>query len=610
MKRSLRLAALLAFCVLTFAARCHNLRDVFVEGRIYFLDADCYSRMTRARMVAEHPGMIVRHHDFENYPQGVNAHTTAPLDYLIVAGKKVLDAGFAVFDSGKASVLHDQTLDLAGALIGPVLGVVGAVFLVLWAWALRLRFWGMAALLYAVSPMLVHGTALGRPDHQALLIVLLMVALGAEFALARKADDAEAADGASPLSGHPERSEGGKAGEAQSKDLSHPAGGGGGESDAAAPTASAPEKLEVLRLRPQSGASLRMTGWGIVAGVAWALSLWVSLYEPLILLGAVLALWLAFDRRALFAPARRRGWIVFAAILAVALLIEGWRIEAPDAAMRAYFANWKATIGELAHLDLRSPLLWSWLGWTALAAPVLLVLARKADRRALPLLALLAVVLGLTVWQLRWGYFLAAVFVLALPVFMLALRRAWLAWTVFVIALWPVAQDWDARFFPTDSAQERRAMKRAEAVALRSIVSTKTGANGGPFVAPWWLSPPISYWTGQPGIAGSSHESLPGTVAAARIYLAPDADAALPLLRARRVAWILADAPERVVPTSAALLGVPPPEECLATELARPFREGALGSAIIPDPAAPRAQGNVFFQIWQVRAAADTAPAP
>ncbi len=613
MKRTLRLAALVALCVLAFAARGYNLRDVFVEGRIYFLDADCYSRMTRARMVAEHPGMIVRHHDFENYPQGVNAHTTAPLDYLIVAGKKMLDASFAIFDSGKASVLHNQTLDLAGALIGPVLGVVGMVFLVLWAWALRLRYWGEAALLYAVSPILVHGMALGRPDHQAPLIVLLMIALGAEIALARKVggahetDDASAADGASPLSGHPERSEGGKAGEAQSKDLSHPAGGGGGEGDAATPTASVPEKLEVPRLR---SASLGMTGWGIIAGVAWALSLWVSLYEPLILLGTVLALWLAFDRRALFAPARRPGWMIFAAILASAFFLEGWRIAAPDAAMREYFLRWQAKIGELAHLDPRSPLLWSWLGWTAVAAPVLLFLARKTDRRALPLLALLTVVLGLTIWQLRWGYFLAIVFVFALPVFLPALRRPWIARTVFGLALWPVAQDWDTRLFPPDSLQERLAVKRAEIVALRSIVSTKTGAQGGPFIAPWWLSPSIAYWTGQPGIAGSSHESLPGIVATARIYLAPDADAALPLLRAHRVAWILVDEAERVVPNSAKLLGVPEPEHCLATELARPFHEEPPGSVLVPDPAAPRSDGRVFFHIWQVRAGADSVPPP
>jgi hypothetical protein len=56
-----------------------------VAGNVYFSDADCYARMTRVRMCAQHPGLIVRHHDFENYPTGTTPHTTAPLDYLVVA---------------------------------------------------------------------------------------------------------------------------------------------------------------------------------------------------------------------------------------------------------------------------------------------------------------------------------------------------------------------------------------------------------------------------------------------------------------------------------------------------------------------------------------------
>ena len=513
MKRTLRLAALLIFCVLTFTVRCHNLRDVFIDGRIYFLDPDCYSRMTRARMVAEHPGRIVRHHDFENFPQGVKSHTTAPLDYLIVAGKKVFDAGFATFDSGKTSVLRDQTLDLAGALIGPLLGVLGVVFLAVWAWTLRLRFWGMALLLYAVCPILVHGTLLGRPDHQALLIVLLMTALGAEIALARKAADAAAGD----------------------------------------------------------GGSLRM--WGVISGLAWGLSLWVSLYEPLVLLGVVLALWLAFDRRALFAPERRAGWMTLAAILAVALLLEGWRIEPPDAAMREYFGRWKASIGELAHLDLRSSTVFRWLSWMVLAAPVLLVVARKTDRRALPLLALLAVTLGLTVWQIRWGYFLAVVFVLALPVFIPALRKAWIAWPVFIIALWPVAQDWDAQI-PHATAQRALAVKRTEAVQLRNLAERLRGDPPAPFLAPWWLSPALAYWSGQPGVAGSSHQSLPGIVDSARFFLSAKPEDAVPFLRAHQVRWVIADDAHRVVSTSLVVLGTAPPSaEPLASLLAQRPRE-------------------------------------
>ena len=38
-------------------------------------------------------------------------------------------------------------------------------------------------LFFAVSPILAHGTALGRPDHQSLLLLLLLIALAAEWTL-------------------------------------------------------------------------------------------------------------------------------------------------------------------------------------------------------------------------------------------------------------------------------------------------------------------------------------------------------------------------------------------------------------------------------------------
>ncbi len=78
------------FSGLILATRCANYEDVFVGGQIYFVDPDCYSRMTRVRMVAEHPGLIVRQHDFENFPAGISPHTTAPLDYLIALLAAVL----------------------------------------------------------------------------------------------------------------------------------------------------------------------------------------------------------------------------------------------------------------------------------------------------------------------------------------------------------------------------------------------------------------------------------------------------------------------------------------------------------------------------------------
>src|SRR5207249_7606816 len=69
---------------LILATRCANYQEIFVAGNVYFTDADCYARMTRVRMCEKNPGLIVRHHNFDNFPQGTTPHTTAPLDYLIL----------------------------------------------------------------------------------------------------------------------------------------------------------------------------------------------------------------------------------------------------------------------------------------------------------------------------------------------------------------------------------------------------------------------------------------------------------------------------------------------------------------------------------------------
>jgi asparagine N-glycosylation enzyme membrane subunit Stt3 len=111
---------------LILGARCANYQDVFVEGNIYFTDADCYARMTRVRICSERPGTILRHHDFENFPHGTTPHTTAPLDYLIV-GLSILLTPFS-----------PQPIDLAGAVISPCLGLLAGLFL--WWWSRQMRF--------------------------------------------------------------------------------------------------------------------------------------------------------------------------------------------------------------------------------------------------------------------------------------------------------------------------------------------------------------------------------------------------------------------------------------------------------------------------------------
>ena len=536
-KTALRYAWIFLCLALALAARCWNVRDVFVGGHIYFVDGDCYSRMTRARMIAEHPGTIVRHHDFENWPQGVTAHTTAPLDYLIAGLKWVLDELFDTFDDKAVpSLLHGQTLDLAGALISPLLGLAGLLFFSWWLGRFRVRFGWAAMLFYAVSPILVHGTLLGRPDHQSLLMLTLTMAFGAELALAQTAETAESV--------------------------------------------------------------VSQRRWGMVSGISWGLSLWVSLYEPVILLAVVVVLWLALDRRALFSRQRLPGAMACLAIIGLSLVLEGWPVAIPDAAMRGYFANWQHTIGEL--MNLRPVQLFAWVGWWMVASPVLLLLAWRLDRRALPLLAMLVVVALLTLWQARWGYFLGIAFAWTLPWQMQALRRTWAASLFFVVGWWPILDDWDKHLFPDDFAQEQRHVKQAEEVALRELSDVAIGKHGGAFLASWWLSPAIAYWSRQPGVAGTSHESLPGIVDTARFFLSTDPAAAGAILKERSVRWVLADDASRAIETSSVLLGVTPTGETMAAALANHPEDAPEFLAEWQGPSAVRPDGLRFYRLYGV----------
>ena len=160
--------------ILILTTRCANYQDVFVAGNVYFTDADCYARMTRVRMCSEYPGLILRHHNFENFPTGTTPHTTAPLDYLILALSILL------------KLFSAHAIDLAGALISPLVALLGGWFL--WWWSVKLRYRWVMLIVYAISPILVHGTELGRPDHQSLLMLLVMVAVCGEWSRAEAAD--------------------------------------------------------------------------------------------------------------------------------------------------------------------------------------------------------------------------------------------------------------------------------------------------------------------------------------------------------------------------------------------------------------------------------------
>jgi hypothetical protein len=470
--RSIRIALeILVLTGLIVGTRCANYADVFVGGKVYFVDADCYSRMSRVQIVVQHPGTVVRHEDFENYPKGVKPHTTAPLDYVIVALAAILRP------------LTAQPVDVAGAIVSPLLALAGGWFL--YWWSLKFPWLGrvLSLLIYSLSAILTHGTALGRPDQQSLLIVVLLVVLAAEWKLQQKAT----------------------------------------------------------------------RGWSAVSGIGWGLALWVSLYEPLVLLAALVFFLAIADRSRLTARPRRLGWCIFFGIVLLAAMVERRWPEWPGA--EPDFARWAATIGELEHVPLTSRLWLDWAGGLILLAPLLLVIALR--RRVIPLriAGLLAFSFCLTISEARWGYFFVLIFVLTIPAQIAVVRPKWIRTVIVVLALLPFLRFWDERLWPNEEEVARRLASRVEAVEWRAAATSLSQSPLAPVMAPWWLAPETAYWSCQPVVAGSSQESLPGIVETARFYLSTSAAEEREILQKNQVRWVLAADGERVALNSAAVIG-------------------------------------------------------
>ena len=492
---SLAVVEIVILSTLVLATRCANYQDVFVAGNVYFVDSDCYARMTRVRVCATKPGLILRHHDFENFPQGTTPHTTAPLDYLIL--------GLAL----PLKPFTAQPLDMAGAFVSPLLALTGAWFLWWWSRRMKFRYRWVVLILFAISPILVHGTEVGRPDHQSLLILLVTIGICAEWRLQTAADP-------------PSRSSG------------------------AAGTAAA---TELNRL-------------AVVSGAAWGFALWVSAYEPPVLVFIVLVTSFLLNPGALFGQDRRAGWILFATIIAAALLIER---RAPSFAIpesSAIFKNWASTIGELAHVSPANPVWFRWCGYLVLLAPFLIwisVRARKDGAEGLHALAIYVLSIAtyfLTIWQARWAYFFVLIFALALPELLAPIKSGTAVWIAFVLSMFPVLRDWDETLWPNETQLASHLEKQVESAQIREVALTLASSELQPFLAPWWLSPSIAYWSGQPGVAGSSHESLEGIEDSARFFLSDDQERARSILHNDNVAWVFAYDSQRVTQNSAAVL--------------------------------------------------------
>jgi hypothetical protein len=402
-----------------------------------------------------------------------------------------------------------HALDMAGAFVSPLLALLGGWFLWWWSRRMKFRYRWLMLILYATSPILVHGTELGRPDHQSLAMLLVAIAICAEW---------------SSRTREPTRT---------------------------------------------------VSAWWLTSAAAWALAIWVSAYEPLVLFFILMATACLMNRRAVFARDRLAGWILFTAILAIAFAVERRVWSFAILRSNGHLKNWASTIGELAHVSPMNPVWLNWCGYLLLVTPILIWMSIRTRSggapggRALPIYILLIATCFLTVWQARWGYFFVLVFALALPTLLAPIKSRAAVWIAFALSLYPILRDWDNRLWPNEAQLALRVEKRIESVQVRDLSLRLRSPEVHPFLAPWWLSPSIAYWSGQPGVAGSSHESLKGIEDSAQFFLSENLQRAREILEKRHVGWVFAYDSDRVTQNSAAILNQPLPPHPLCRVLDR-----------------------------------------
>jgi hypothetical protein len=236
-----------------------------------------------------------------------------------------------------------------------------------------------------------------------------------------------------------------------------------------------------------------------------------------------------------------------AGILLVAFLVDGWRV----APFHPAFERWVQNIGELRSAGLGG--IFSWCGWLVAVAPVVLIWRAWRERGAVCVFfaVLVLVLAGLCLWHARWGYFLAVAFAVSLPWVLGDVRWRLAGAAVFLASLWPVAGEWERMLFPEGEALRARVENVADAVALREAALVLKGEPQGGVLAPWWFSPAIVWWSGQPCVGGTSHQSLPGIVESCEFYMG--GGDGLP----RGVSYVFAYEPERLEANSAQILGRP-----------------------------------------------------
>jgi len=161
----------------------------------------------------------------------------------------------------------------------------------------------------------------------------------------------------------------------------------------------------------------------------------------------------------------------------------------------------------------------------------------------------------------------------------------------FSLAMYPLLADWEKLLFPEARVAEGRYMDRSERIHARMVAERMRSPSCEPFIAVWWLSPALSYWSGQPAVAGSGHEGIAGIMDSARFFMSTNPAGAKEILVRRGVCTVVASDSARAVENSALLLG--------ALHDSKPLAERLWQSDLGPEWGLEGESNVTTFRLWR-----------
>jgi hypothetical protein len=304
-------------------------------------------------------------------------------------------------------------------------------------------------------------------------------------------------------------------------------------------------------------------GWHIAAGLLWGLICWTSLYEPLFVVICLVAFNLIARRRETAAFG-----ISFGVVMLLALLIEHVHVFIPPPEAHFVLTNWLQFIAEMQGMTpqeffnaitFSGAAEFSWWGVGSflflLALPwIAFCLWQKKNLTDRFVMALAILLTLFALYQQRWLPYASLTEVILVARYFQMAPLQWTRWGLAVVffvnaSLAGYTQTIVARLQPPNQPS-------AELARLAGSIDQPGG-----ILAPWWLSPGLLYFSGQPIVSGSSHCGISGIAASAEFYATTSWIAADTILQQRQVRWVVVwDEPKYQYPllaSSQEILGQP-----------------------------------------------------